>query len=121
MSTRDNYFGVRIHADSIRRGIALALGSVQLLGRQCLELLCLARLNALVPRVLKTRVLRNSAVSEPRTAAAATAHLAGSLDSAALGAYSIGGRCRHCRYSCVKNGQTHEEENLFKLLSTTVV
>ena len=73
MSSRDKYFGAHIHADNIRRGIAFCLGSMQLLGRYCLKLSCFARPNALVPRVVNSCVPRSPAVSEPRTAAAATA------------------------------------------------
>ena len=52
--------------------------------------------NALVPRVTKVCVPSISAVSEPRTAAAATANFAGCLNDTALGAYRTDTRSHDC-------------------------
>ena len=46
----------------------------------------MADANALEPCVIKFSIVGASAVSEPRTTAAATTHFAGFLDDAALGA-----------------------------------
>ena len=60
-----------------------------------------AGLDALVPRVMKLGVTSSSAVSEPRTTAAATTDFARFLDGAAFGAYQTDCRRRGCWYVCV--------------------
>ena len=61
-----------------------------------MELLCFAGTNALVPGVARVSVPGASTVSEPRTAAAATAEFAGFLHGATLEAGRTGERCRDC-------------------------
>ena len=56
---------------------------------------CFASLDALVPRVLKLGVASTSAVSEPRTTAAAATKFPRFGDDAAFGAYGTDGRRRH--------------------------
>ena len=68
----------------------------------CLGLSVLADPNALLPRVTKVHVAGTSAVSIPRTAAAAAAKFSGFLDGAALRANQTDGRCCKCWHGYVE-------------------
>ena len=69
--------------------------------QSCLELRpCVTGLDALVPRVMKLDVTSTSAISEPRTTAAATTAFTRFLDGATFAAYRTDcrrrGRFEHC-------------------------
>ena len=79
---------------------------------------CFAGLNTLVPRVMKFRVTRSPAISEPRTTAATAAHFPRFLDSTAVRAYGNEGRCYGCWCSCMKIGERKNRLTLKSLLSS---
>ena len=80
-------------------------------------MLCVTGLNALGPSVTDVSVPDTSAVSEPRTAAAATAEFAGFRDNTACGAYWTNGHCRDCLCGNVGEGKTYKIENSKKVIA----
>ena len=85
-------FGSCHNASTIEKAVALLLNSILLLTNSCLRVRpYFAGLDTLVPRVMKLRFTRSSAVSKPRTTATAATHLTRFLDGTALGTYDTEG------------------------------
>ena len=90
-------FGSCHNASTIEKAVALLLNSILLLTNSCLRVRpYFAGLDTLVPRVMKFRVTRSPALSEPRTAPATATHFPRFVDSAAVRAYGNDGRCHDC-------------------------
>ena len=75
-----------------------------------------AGLDALVPRVIKVDVTNTSAVSEPRTTAAAATNFLRFRNGAAFGAYRTDGRRRDCWCVYVGIGQNTNTKKKYSLL-----